>query len=187
MPFTILEVAEIWKVRLIPTIQSFLYFDPEAHNVGSYEVLGSPPDPENAWLGRDESGFFIVYRKPYSPCEALLHEVMHLACGTAALKDEGVLMALQWAVIQHLAPEDRTQARHVFSEYYLDWRRNDGIGSVNTEIGRSDDFLDSLAWKELEGQARRIGLLDRHLQPCWGVVLPHDPFCPSPWPRPRQS
>jgi hypothetical protein len=104
---------------------------------------------ESSWGGPDRT-------------DLVLHELMHALVGPDSLQEELVLMAVQWSYMRRLPEPERSEARDVFSTYYLSYK----------EIGPSDVFRRLPSWKKSVRSAINLGLLHRNGAPNLASPIP---------------
>jgi hypothetical protein len=95
-----------------------------------------------------------------------LHEAMHAIVGADSLLCEANsgLMALEWAVAQHMGRASYEKWRSCFGDYGFD---NDE--AINVEIGDSDEFLAWATWHDCVHEAVRRGCLTPEGNVVWGI------------------
>lgn len=114
-----------------------------------------------SWPLRNSAGRISDY------IDNVLHEAMHAFVGPSSTDDEGVLMAVQWQVMQELQGDEFASARKGFARYGHVWSAD-----VGDEIGDTDEFLETATWKVLVEEAIGAGFLvrrDERLHVVWGL------------------
>lgn len=134
-------------------------------------VVGEPPSPW-ARIERDATGapFVCVCGDDAIAWAYALHEALHLALGSGTFEDEAGMMAIEWTVAQELADPWWSAWRENFACFGLPRGMEDGI--YLDEVGASDRFLASSAWRDCQARAVAMGWLvdiDGALACVWGL------------------
>ena len=142
------------------------------------KAVGHPPDG-NVFATLIGGGLVYALRSAWErPSTQLgaLHEALHLVMGKPSFEDEqkSGLMAVEWAIAQHLQPEMYRVWRSVFSEYGLTWTSEEG---QEYEVGSDDAFLESPEWGGMVQRAINQGFLDQDGNVLWGLGV--HPSCRS--------